>query len=90
MSDGKLPKFVHRTIINIEVNRSLYAVNVAEIRMLPKAPWPFIPKPGDVIVCYPEWVALKFGSIKMLLPESKPGVDDGDVVLAFFHGAQPL
>ena len=54
MSDGKLPKFVHRTIINIEVNRSLYAVNVAEIRMLPKAPWLFIPKPGAVIASNPD------------------------------------
>ena len=87
MSDGKLPKFVHRTIINIEVNRSLYAVNVPEISVLPEAPWPFVSKLRDVIVCNPKGVSLKFGSIEVLLSESKPCVDDRSGVVAFFDGA---
>ena len=85
-----LAKVVIGAVIDIEIDVTLDTWQLADIRMLPELPTPFVLDTVHIVVGYPVGILVENGVVQVARLKFIIGVDDGLDVVVLLDNVQPL
>ena len=88
--DGHLAQVVIGTVVDVEIDMALDTWQLADIRMLPELPTPFVLDTVHIVVGYPVGILVEDGVVQVARLKFIIGIDDGLYLIVLLNDVEPL